>query len=971
MLAGDSLRDLGNLAYTQEGVDRALELWRESLACHEALGDTVGVARSLGNIGAGMYAAGLSDSAGVYYRRSQQLALEAGDFSAAANALTMLATLRKEEGDLSEAAVLYRRALETHERIGALRSVAADRHNLGLVALEMGDFHTARGELLAALEVSRRLGRMEDEGDHLSSLADVALAQGRYGEAQDLLQEALVLSRDAENQAGVAGIRHSLGILAMARGDFRLAIAELETARDLYTGLGYAANGISVRSDLARALAATGELRQGLSEMRGAVSDAEVSGMDPGVIADLELARGEMNLLLNDYGPADDRLRRAEALFRTLDDVAGLAAAQRGQALVHLYQGDPPRALSLLERALRTQQAQESPGPAAHTRLLMAAAEAEAGDSATARHFLGDALDVFRALEDPVGEAAALDMLGDMEVAAGLWASSDSLYSRGLRRLEGLDVPEISWRLHAGKGRAFDLQGATDSAAVAYRRAIEDIERVVETWPGSETLAGYLADKWQVYEWMAVAEKRLGNEGEAFRVSEKLRAQRVLHLLHRGRVQAPPSSEALASREQDLRQRIARLSALSTGGEWGQSSLRGIGPELPSLSDVPSALREARRGYAMLLDEIRDAGIPHGGVVVPEPAGWESVSEKLRPEDLFVEYLLTDSAGLAFVVSESELEIVELDSPREVVDDLVGFLRGIMGSRWDAVETELWRSALQRLYGILMEPLARGGWLEGRDHLYIVPHGTLHYLPFSALIGPDGGFLVERHAVSYAPSASVWIGLGDDSGGQGASPRILALAPRIEDLPGTLAEVRGIRDVWPDPVLVRTGPEATEELFQERGPDFAILHLATYGVANRTNPLFSHLDLYPTRSHDGRLEVHEIFRIPFRADLVVLSACETAVSAGSRADVPPGDDWVGFVRAFLAAGARNVLGTLWRVEDRATADLMTEFYGALAQGSGLAEALAEAQRTLISTPETSSPFFWSGFALVGEGTKRD
>jgi len=557
-----------------------------------------------------------------------------------------------------------------------------------------------------------------------------------------------------------------------------------------------------------------------------------------------------------------------------------------------------------------------------------------------------------------------------MEVAVGSWALADSLYARGLSLLDGLDVPELTWRLHAGRGSSYNLLGAPDSSVVSLRRAVEEMERVVNKWPGSEALAGYLSNKWEVYERLALVEHRLGNEAEAFRVSERLRAQRVLNLLHRGRIQVPGSSEELANREQDLRRRIAELSALSTRGELGLSSLRGVSPESSFLADVPGALREARREYAGLLDEIRDVGIPHGGVVVPETAGWEAVSGKLRSGDLFLEYLLTDSAGLVFVITEDELAVAELDFGRAAVDDLVGFLRGILGSRPDAGDNELWRSALQRLYQILMEPVARGGWLDGREHLHIVPHGTLHYLPFAALLGPAGSFLVEKHTVSYTPSASVWVALGHGSARYGSGRRILAFAPKLEGLPGTLNEVRGIEEAWPSQVTVRIGSEATEELLRAEGPDHGILHMATYGVVNRTNPLFSYIDLNPSSAHDGRLEVHEIFGLPITADLVVLSACETAVAAGSRADVPPGDDWVGFVRAFLAAGAQNVLGTLWRVEDQATAELMAEFYRALAGGQAMPEALAEAQRLLLTRPETSSPFFWSGLALVGDGRRR-
>jgi len=107
-----------------------------------------------------------------------------------------------------------------------------------------------------------------------------------------------------------------------------------------------------------------------------------------------------------------------------------------------------------------------------------------------------------------------------------------------------------------------------------------------------------------------------------------------------------------------------------------------------------------------------------------------------------------------------------------------------------------------------------------------------------------------------------------------------------------------------------------------------------------------------------------VFGLNLQARLLVLSACQTGVGAGTTADVPAGDDWVGFVNAFLLAGAGNVLGTLWPVEDVSTARLMTHFYQQLGAGRSEAEALALAQRAALREPASSHPFYWAGFTLV-------
>ena len=165
---------------------------------------------------------------------------------------------------------------------------------------------------------------------------------------------------------------------------------------------------------------------------------------------------------------------------------------------------------------------------------------------------------------------------------------------------------------------------------------------------------------------------------------------------------------------------------------------------------------------------------------------------------------------------------------------------------------------------------------------------------------------------------------------------------------------------------VLTGTAATEATFRRAAPTRRVLHLATYGVLNKHNPLFSFVELAPGGAHDGRLEVHEVFGFHLSADLVVLSACQTGVGSGALADVPAGDDWVGLTRAFLHAGAKHVVATLWPVDDWATAALMERFYEGYTSDAQPARALAAAQRALLATPTTAHPFYWAGFVVVGE-----
>jgi CHAT domain-containing protein len=387
---------------------------------------------------------------------------------------------------------------------------------------------------------------------------------------------------------------------------------------------------------------------------------------------------------------------------------------------------------------------------------------------------------------------------------------------------------------------------------------------------------------------------------------------------------------------------------------------------------VESALQRVQDEYGQVLDLIRQTDTDYAGLVAPEIPELEQVGARLAADEIFVEYLVGETSTVAVVITSDASDVLTLDIGREQLADLVFFARGAIERERTGSDADLWAAPLRRLYAELIGPIENAGWLEGKSTLVVAPHAELHYLPFQALITDRDRveFLVEELAIAYVPSASVWLRLADrsdsDRSGSGGSAGLLALAPRSDDLPGSGYEVRAITDLLDDDPTVLIGQDATEEAFRAAAGRSDVLHLATYGSMNRQNPLFSWLDLAPGETGDARLEVHEVYGLELDARLVVLSACETGLGAGSQTNAPAGDDWVSLTRAFLSAGADNVVASLWRVEDLATATLMEEFYRELGAGAPMSGALATAQRSLIDDSSTAHPFYWAGFSLVGE-----
>lgn len=963
----DSMRRAGIATFGRDGPSAAVKTWRRALSRATANGDSAGIAAVLGNIGAGLSQDGRLDSAETYLERARALARVIGDIRVEANAVGALGGVSEDRGNLSAARERYTQALTLRARIGDSRGIAADHNNLGLLAQTTGDVDEAGRQFESALALNRRDGRDEVAATNLVNIAGLASLAGDFARAEALYRDALTTWRVRGLWADAADALHGLGQLELRRGDYAAAREALHEALTIYARTGPLADALAVQRDLAGALAAQGDLQGALDQLRRAQGDADSARSAPAVRGGIALARADLAVQLNTLAEADQLYARAQLLYRQAGDPAGEAGAREGRGALLLVREDYAGAQVLLEGALRTQLAAGNHRAAALTRLSLARVSRARGDTAAARRELVQATADLERVGDPVGAAAALGELADLTAAAGLPVAAESLYRAGLGHVEGHVAPEVSWRLHAGLASARRGQGAVEDAARELRTALADVERPGRSFALAERRSAFLADKWDLYAQLAQIERTRGRPAAAFDASERLRAREMLELLAAGRVAAPHDTAAdLISREEDLRRRIAELTRALEGAS-GPDLLRG--PNVSAGRGVTrEALLHAQAAYADLLLELRERAPRHFGVVSGETATWRDMARRLDPDEAFIEYLVSDSGSLAFVVTRDTLATIDLGAGRRELGRLVEFARGTMAPQRAKPADSLWRGPLRRLYQDLIAPVEDAGLLAGKTRLLLVPHAELHYLPFAALIdgAGHGRFLVERYEVAVTPSASVWLALAGRARVP-ATQGVLAVAPQPDALPASLGEVASIARLMGSDVRVLRGAAATEAAFRRDAPTRRVLHLATFGVLNKQNPLFSFVELASGGANDGRLEVHEVLGLSLAADLVVLSACQTALGSGAIGDVPAGDDWVGLTRAFLYAGAARVVATLWPVEDWATAKLMERFYEGIAAGTEPTRALAQAQRALLANPATAYPFYWAGFVVAESG----
>ena len=963
-VTADSLRRAGVEAYGSEGVAAATLLWRRSARAAASIADTSALAAVLGNIAAGFYRNEELDSARIYLTRSRDLARRTGDMRVEANAIGTLATLSARENRLEEARTLHDRAAVLRARIGDERGAAADHQNIGLIAWDLGQLDEAAVHIDTALAMNRRAGRHDLVATNLFNLAGLASTTGDMDRAARLYADALRLYRGEGLHADAADALHGMGRVELARGDYPAALTRLREAAEQYRVTGPATFELAARGDAAAALQAMGEPQAALDELRAADVFADSAGVEGSARARLLLARADLAVVLNRFTQAEELYGEAARMFRDDGDAFGDADARQGHAGLQLERENWIEAEQLLNDAMQTFTALGHARSAAVTRMLLGSAAYGRGDIESARARLRMAASAFARLDDPVAEAAALGELAYVELEAGFPLRADSLYAAALARVARRPAPGVTWRLRFGRGLAARSRRALHVAADELYAAAADVERASGRLRLPERRASFRADKWDVYAQLVVTERRRGRTAAAFAASERMRAREMLELLQLGRIDIPnTSSSDRAMREQNLRQRIGLLSQ-QLEPQSGSILLRG--PETtPHAAATRETLARIQQEYADLLLEMRERAPNDADLVEPRAVSWRDIAERLPDRAAMVEYLTSDSGVIAFVITRDTLVSIDLGIRHHELARLTEFARAMI-ERVPATDDSRWHAPLRRLHQHLITPIVDGGLLAGVTRLVIVPHAELHYLPFAALVDSSDRFLIERYTLSFAPSAAVWMNLGERRSAR--APRgVLALAPRTDMLPASAREITAVQRLMGTDVTSLIGGRASEAEFRRAAGSHRVLHLATNGVLNRHNPLFSFVDLAMAAGHDGRLSVHEIFGLRLAADLVVLSACETALGSGALADVPPGDDWVGLTRAFLHAGAADVIATLWSVDDRSSAVLMERFYERYALAAGPAESLAQAQRRLLREPATAHPFHWAGVVLVGRG----
>jgi len=535
-------------------------------------------------------------------------------------------------------------------------------------------------------------------------------------------------------------------------------------------------------------------------------------------------------------------------------------------------------------------------------------------------------------------------------------------------------------------GQIFALQGNNLKAARHYAAAIIQIERILNSL-AFDLSPSFLHSAWGVYENMIALCFQQSQRERAFSYLERARSVALHQYLGKAKAGQTPSGdqEPIARAPQSQVNRLTLLRIQYELREWQEkfhyySALAtNIDPSVNSLVQPEIMQKEIRRCETKIseLFELfhlsQSAVSPIMGKREGKATWFEQLNiarlqQSLAPDQLLLEYFLHKGKLIIFALTTENLAAYEIPDGGARLEQFLPQLHArLHPGGWSNVQhppQEGIRRLLKKLYDLLIAPV-EALLPPSPGYITIVPYGPLHKLPFHALY--DGShFLIENFQINHLPASNLLAHFNQRQKEITAAPIVLSSSNETPLIFGYSGNGQLQRCIDEAKTLAETlhgrcflEEQATIAQLIEQAPGSPIIHIATHGHARPDAPNFSFVQMA-----DGQLNAIDAFSLDLQdCELVTLSGCETGLSLSGG-----GDEQLGLGRAFLAAGTRSLLLSLWPVEDHATNELMQIFYQRLLRGESKMQALRDAQCSLLTSASAdySHPYFWAAFRLIGD-----
>jgi CHAT domain-containing protein/Tfp pilus assembly protein PilF len=907
---------------------------------------------------------------------------------------SILVTQEQNKGDMlfnqhnyPEAILHYNLMLDASSKLGIYRNpeMEADVNRKIANCYEMtGDYPKALIHVRMAMEIdsagNNLLGRIED----LRQEGKVFIYLGNYNRSIKSLEKALSLSAGMDqsikgiNQQAIADNYLTLGQLYTVLGKSQLAVDNLQKANDIF----------KQNKDL------TGELEANLA-LGSVWSDYGFfdiarnyisKSIDLAVEQKLGTARQNqlMANILSSAGEYEEAMRWLQNALEEANKnkiTAQIIWANIGVGDLYNDLGDPKRAERYYKAAKQVKDSlsDQSSG-------LQASLDMRMGEILNARDYFssqgsitGEAISLIRIADLMINKSSpdsALKMLGQsqslfkssqnhmgvahVQLLKGRVYSETGKYMQGLQVLDSalkyIDFPELVWQAWYIKGIIYENQDELEKASESYMNSVSAIEKIRGKLSVDEFKSSYFRNKIVVYDRLIRLLIKMNKSEEAFQVSEKARSRAFYDILAGRKINyrgAMPGD--LTQLEQLKRNEIEKLYKLIQKEGSSPANYENASRQT-DLREIRTALAQVQEEYEDILQKMKLENPEYKEIITAEPVRIQDLQSKIDKGSAIISYWVSEKELIIWFITNAQIS-------RKIAGINRKELTAVVEKTRNAIKSNSLKNsdaALRELSAYLIVPISSE--LKSVQNLVIIPNGCLNFIPFQALINETGQYLIDKHNITYSPSASIYLLNTGKEPPKGSRFLGMALGDiSVENnvgLPGTEDELKKIIPLFTDK-LTTIGEKSTESYAKRNSGDFNFIHFATHGIYNYKQPLYSFLLFPPSDNDDGRLNVWEVFEMNLHSKLVTLSACETGLG-----NLDQGDELIGLSRAFLYAGSSAVIVSLWSVADYPTAILMSNFYKYIRDHS-LEEALTMAQKDVLK--QYPQPLYWSPFILIGNG----
>jgi CHAT domain-containing protein/tetratricopeptide (TPR) repeat protein len=960
------LMNIGNIYGRLERNAEALEHYRESLKINRALGDRRAVASVLQNLANLYRETGRGVEALENYQEALKIARDLNNRYAEANALTGIGMLDRKQGRYEEALKRYREALKINRDLGRRAEIVRDNIRIGVAYEHSGRYNEALQAYQDSLKLARAIGARSDEADALNNLGHLHMNAYRHTEALQCLQDSLKSYRDLGSRTGEARVLDHIGSDYFYRGRFAEALHSYETALKIHRELKHRKSEGGTLTNIGLVYADTGRFAEALRSYQETLTIYQELDYRQGV-AEVQEEIGRIYARTGRHDEALKHYQDSLKVQRELKNRKGVAGALNSVANEDARLGRHEEALEFYQESLKIGRELDDSKVVTTALNNIAALYRKTKRDKEAMQLYEESLKIERDIDNQQGVALTLYNIGVLHALKGQSREALEKFQESVRIAEAIGDLRICYSCEQYRGSLLMERGELAAADKACDRAIAFLEQLRANTREPSLQTSFFADNAAPYYWQTDIRLKRDLIADAFTSSESLRSRTMIDLLSNDRIDLDQRlSKEERGKEQQLQDRMVALGVRleeSRAAKAGADRIRSLEKEL---SDARAALEQFRVNMYVKYFQTGPAKFA--------PADLSDLNKSLfasRPGLVVLSYLIRPKQVLLFVLTRgnkadgpAKLTAHRIDVDMEEVAEAVGKFRtaclkpGVIPSSDD-------------LYRWLLAPVEET--LDGAKHVVIVPDGVLQTLPFQALrADEDSKYLVERAAVSYAPSVTALLKMqrrGDDLRKQhGKEGDLLALGirdfgKREKTLPQAEDEARAIAKLFGDSGHSLLGTEATPSRLRARWSKARYLHFATHGLLNEDAPFYSSLVLSPDQEKGahGQLFAADLLEERLSAEVAVLSACETGL--GRRYN---GEGLLGLSWAWFVAGVPSLVVSQWSVSDQAAERLMTAFWSEVKSGTPRAEALRRAQLRLLKDRGTRHPFYWAPFVLVGD-----